>query len=69
MGIGDVDSRTVRWFAAVLAPGVGFRITLDRELSYGCHCPWAYSLAVHRFCFSIECREGPEDPKISVTHR
>lgn len=40
--IGGVDSRTVRWFAAILAPGVGFLIALGSH--YG---PLAYSLAMH----------------------
>ncbi|KAL9062661.1 MAG: hypothetical protein Q9161_009772 [Pseudevernia consocians] len=63
--IGAVDSRTVRWFAAILAPGVGFQIALDREQTYSRHGPWAYSLAVHASRFSIECRQGHEDPNIS----
>ena len=63
--IGGVDSRTVRWFAAILAPGVGFQIALDREQSYSRHGPWAYSLAMHASPFSIKCREDHEGPKIS----
>lgn len=63
--IGGVDSRTVRWFAAILAPGVGFQIALDREQAYSRYGPWAYSLAMHASRFSIKCRDDHEDPKIS----
>lgn len=63
--IGSVDSKTRRWFAAILAPGVGFQITLDREQSYSRHGPWTYSLAMDMSPFSITCREDHEDQKIS----
>ncbi|KAL9062937.1 MAG: hypothetical protein Q9161_009689 [Pseudevernia consocians] len=63
--IGCVDSKTVRWFAAILAPGIGFQIALDREQSHSRHGPWAYSLAMHVSRFSIKCSEDYEDPKIS----
>ena len=63
--IGGVDSRTVRWFAAILAPGVGFQIALDGEQAHSRYGPWAYSLAMYASHFSIKCREDDEDPKIS----
>ncbi len=65
MDIGCVDSKTVRWFAAILAPGIGFQIALDREQTHSRYGPWAYSLAMHVSRFSIKCSEDYEDPKIS----
>ena len=58
--VSGVDSRTMRWFAAILAPGVGFQAILDRKDTYNCHSPWAYSLGVSTSSFSIECRKGHE---------
>lgn len=54
-----------RGLRSILKDGVSFRIALDQEQTHGCHGPWAYSLAMHASRFSIECREGHEDPKIS----
>ena len=63
--VSGVDSRTMRWFAAILASGVGFQAILDRKDTYNCHSPWAYSLGVNTSSFSIECREGHEGFKLS----
>ena len=63
--VGDVDSRTMRWFTAILTPGVGFRATLDKNGKYSSHSPWAYSLPVHAPHFSIECRECDENVKMT----
>lgn len=63
--LGDADFRTIRWFAAILAPGVGFQVTIDRENNHSHHSPWAYSLAVHAPRFSIKCREDPKALKMS----
>lgn len=63
--IGCIDSKTVRWFAAILAPDIDFQIALYREKTHSRYGPWAYSLAMHVSRFSIKCSEDYEDPKIS----
>ena len=56
--VGTVDPRKLRWFAAILAPGSGFRV------EDGCshHSPWALSLATQMPPFSIK---SGEDLKMS----
>ena len=63
--IGCVDSKTVQWFAAILAPDTGFQIALDREQIHNRYGPWAYSFAMHVSRFNIKCNEDYEDPEIS----
>ncbi len=59
--VGDVDSRTVRWFTAVLAPGRGFRVALLQGNTYSHNAPWEISLVAPGSPFSIRCGKGRRD--------
>jgi len=63
--VGDVDSRTVRWFTAVLAPGRGFRVALLQENTYSHHAPWEISLVAPGSPFSIQCGEDRRNLEMS----
>lgn len=58
LDVGDVDSRTVRWFTAVLAPGRGFRVALLHGNTYSHHAPWEISLVAPESPFSVRCGDG-----------
>ncbi|KAK3166967.1 hypothetical protein OEA41_010092 [Lepraria neglecta] len=60
--IGTVDPRKLRWFAAILAPGSGFRVTPHQEDGCSHFSPWALSLATQTPPFSIK---SGEDLKMS----
>lgn len=63
--LGDVDVRTVRWFAAILAPGSGFKLSLPQGNSYNHHAPWEPFLEAPGFPFSIDYGEGRKDLDMS----
>jgi len=65
LDVGDVDSRTVRWFTAVLAPGRGFRVALLQGNTYSHYAPWEISLVTPGSPFSIRCGEGRRNLEMS----
>lgn len=58
VSVGNLGSRSVRWFEAILASGSGYQVTLRRDLSFGRHAPWAFSLATSGPHFAIQREEG-----------
>ena len=65
MNIDNVDSREVRWFTAILAPGSGFQVISHEEDGYNYHSPWALSLAAHKSHFHIRLGKDYQDLKMS----
>src|SRR5256885_12965193 len=51
--IGDVDEGAARWWAALLAPGQGWKAILSRRNNEEYLSPWSISLGSEQ-CFRIE---------------
>jgi len=56
--VGDADSRTVRWFTAILAPGVGFQAARLQQGTSSHHAPWQLFLDAPMSPFSVKCEDG-----------
>jgi len=65
LDVGDVDSRTLRWFTAILAPESGFRVGLHQQNGFDRHAPWALSLVAPSFPFSVRCGKEHKDLELN----
>ncbi|KAI4286748.1 MAG: hypothetical protein L6R35_003998 [Caloplaca aegaea] len=63
--VGNVDSRKIRWFAAILAPGSGFQVISHQEDGHSYHSPWAFSLATQKSYFHIRPGNDYQDLEVS----
>ncbi|KAL9015507.1 MAG: hypothetical protein Q9185_007097 [Variospora sp. 1 TL-2023] len=63
--VGNVDSRRIRWFAAILAPGSGFQVISHQGDGHRYHSPWALSLATQKSYFHIRPGKDYQDLEVS----
>ncbi|KAL9123813.1 MAG: hypothetical protein Q9217_006796 [Psora testacea] len=61
LDVGDVATRELRWFTAILAPESGFRFSPLQQDAFSHHAPWETCVVAPSIPFSIRYGEGCKD--------